>query len=74
MLTDNIAQLNKQNDEERQRMIIRQNALTNAVAYVLGTETKANATPEKVISIAQEFEFYTSGDMAKEGTAFNPDE
>jgi len=54
-------------DTERQRMIVRQNALTNAVTFALGNLKKGEVTTDTVIQIAQEFEYYTSGDLAKDG-------
>lgn len=47
-------------DPEVQAAIIRQNALTAAVNYVLGTKT-AKVSPADVIQVARQFEAYTSG-------------
>lgn len=44
-------------DSDRQRMIVRQNSVTNATAFVLGTKG-AKSTPEEVIKVAQVFEAY----------------
>jgi hypothetical protein len=46
---------------DTQRLILRQNALTAAVNYVNGS-TPTGASVEHVISIAKQFEDYTSGD------------
>ena len=41
-------------DEERQSMIMRQNALTNAVSYIVGT-APAKKKPEDVLAVAEVF-------------------
>lgn len=46
----------------RERCIVRQNALTNAVNYM----KDAAAAPLEVIGVASVFEAYTSGDMDQE--------
>lgn len=51
-------------DVARQEAIIRQNALTNAVAFVLGTKDK-KASTEEVIDVAQQFFLYSSGKLAE---------
>lgn len=55
-----------------ERTINRQNALTNAVAYVSNSSME-EATPEEVIEVAKMFEAYTTGDLdaveAKEAMA-----
>ncbi|MGH8654963.1 MAG: hypothetical protein ACREYE_23605 [Gammaproteobacteria bacterium] len=45
-------------DRDRQASIVRQNALTNAVAYL---RESASATTDGVIEVAKKFEAYTSG-------------
>ena len=57
---------------DRQRLILRQNALTNAVAFT-GTElTAVDVSVEDVIKIARQFEAYTSGDADAETTDDSP--
>jgi hypothetical protein len=46
-------------DDARQSAIIRQNALTNAVNYTVGTN--AENSPEDVVELAKVFYAYTSG-------------
>ena len=46
-------------DDARQSAIIRQNALTNAVNYTVGTNTENS--PEDVVELAKVFYAYTSG-------------
>ena len=47
-----------------ERTINRQNALTNAVAYVTSCyEDSDTATPELIIEVARKFEAYTTGDL-----------
>jgi hypothetical protein len=55
---------------DKGRAINRQNALTNAVAYlgVLGTDC-AELSPDLVIEIARKFEAYTTGDIEREAAA-----
>jgi len=52
---------------DKGRAINRQNALTNAVAYVtvMGGGDK-DVTPDLVIEIARKFEAYTTGDLERE--------
>ncbi|MGH9992864.1 MAG: hypothetical protein ACREBU_01560 [Nitrososphaera sp.] len=52
-------------DYERQMMIIRQNALTNAVNYYSTMEPRPGATD--IVSMAQKFELYTSGKLGDLG-------
>lgn len=49
---------------DKGRAINRQNALTNAVAY-LSTYGGSTCTPEDVIKVARTFELYTTGDMER---------
>ena len=49
----------------RERLIIRQNALTNAVAFTSGSASNI----EEVLEIASAFERYTSGDDLKDALA-----
>lgn len=58
-------------DYDRQLMIIRQNALTNAVNYTSHFEGKT-ATVADVIGTAQKFEQYTSGKLAALVPAYPP--
>jgi hypothetical protein len=53
---------------DRQRLILRQNALTNAVNFV----NKDDATVEEVLRVAAKFEAYTSGDADKDKTEDSP--
>ena len=47
-----------------ERTINRQNALTNAVAYVTSCyEDSDTATPELIVEVARKFEAYTTGDL-----------
>lgn len=50
-------------DIERQMMIIRQNALTNAVNFTAAKGSEVPASIADVISVAQRFELYTSGKL-----------
>lgn len=50
-------------DAERQRLIVRQNAVTNAVAYSASKEPKGvTITPAEVIEVAKQFEAYVFGE------------
>jgi hypothetical protein len=48
----------------RERLILRQNALTNAVNFVINNPN-SDTTPEAVLKTAAEFEAWTSGDVDK---------
>lgn len=62
---------------DRQRAIIRQNALTNAVNYFAQFTTEP--TPDDVLEVAKQFEAYTTGDADLEDAkgafedGFNPE-
>jgi hypothetical protein len=54
---------------DRERAIIRQNALTNAVNFCIASCTTEELSEEEVIITAMKFEKYTSGDMLKEAAS-----
>jgi len=55
---------------DKGRAINRQNALTNAVAYLSVVDTEGvMITPDLVIEIARKFEAYTTGDIEREAAA-----
>jgi len=55
---------------DKGRAINRQNALTNAVAYLGVVDTEGvKITPDLVIEIARTFEAYTTGDIEREAAA-----
>ena len=55
----------------RDRLILRQNALTNAVNFI--TAQQKSAEPADVLKIASVFESYTSGDIEKKAAEGNKD-
>jgi len=53
----------------RDRCIIRQNALTNAVNFTTATKGQKKLTVSDVLQVASEFEAYSSGDIEKNAAA-----